>query len=131
MASPEAALIAALRADIGVAALAGERVFLFGAKQGAGYPYITIQRIATGGAGHLDGASNLDWPLMQIDCWSEDALEALSTGEAVRTAIDGVEVTTTDPDIYAVFQDQRGPAPDEESRKFRVSQDYHIYHGRN
>lgn len=130
MASPEAALIAALTANAGVSALAGSRVFVAGARQGADYPYVTVQRIATSGAGHLDGASNLDWPLVQVDCWSPDALVALNLAEAVRTAIDGVNITSTDPDIYAVFQDQRGPAPDEATRNFRVGQDYHLFHSR-
>lgn len=131
MASPEAALIAALKANAGVAALVGTRVFIAGGRQGTDYPYVTIQRIATAGAAHLDGPSNLDWPLFQVDCWSTEALAALNVSLAVRSAIDGVAITATDPDIYAVFQDQRGPAPDEETRNFRVSQDYHVFHERN
>lgn len=131
MASPEAALITALKANVPVAAVVGTKVFIMGARQGAEYPYVTVQRIATAGAGHLDGASNLDWPLVQVDCWSPDGLVALNLGNAVRAAIDSVAITSTTPNIYAVFQDQRGPAPDEETRNFRVSQDYHIFHERN
>jgi hypothetical protein len=130
MASPEAALVAALKANAGVISAAGGRVFIAGGRQGSAYPYVTIQRITTAGAAHLDGPSNLDWPLFQIDSWGEDALSALNTSEAIRTAIDGVSITSTAPNFYAVFQDQRGPAPDEETRTFRVSQDFHIYHER-
>lgn len=130
MASPEAALVAALKADAGVTSAVAGRVFIAGGRQGSAYPYVTIQRIATAGAAHLDGPSNLDWPLFQIDCWGEDALSALNASEAVRAAIDGVSITSTTPNFYAVFQDQRGPSPDEETRKFRVSQDYHLFHSR-
>lgn len=127
MASPEAAVIAALKS----ASVASGRVFIHGGRQGSEYPYVTVQRITTAGAAYLDGASNLDWPLIQIDCWSPVALTALTIAEAVRAAIDGVDITTTDPAFHAVFQDQRGAAPDDETRNFRVSQDYHVYHERN
>jgi hypothetical protein len=103
MASPEAALIAALKADTGVAALVGTRVFIAGGRQGEVYPYVTVQRIATVGAAHLDGPSNLDWPLLQVDSWASDALVALNTAEAVRTAIDGVNVTSTTPNLTPCF----------------------------
>lgn len=130
MASLEAALIAALQANAGVSALVGSRVFIAGGRQGETYPYVTVQRIATAGAAHLDGPSNLDWPLMQIDCWADTALAALNAAEAVRAAIDGVNVTSGDPDFYSVFQDQRGPAPDEATQVWRVGQDYHCFHAR-
>jgi hypothetical protein len=113
-----------------VAALAGTRVFIAGGRQGEDYPYVTVQRIATTGAAHLDGPSNLDWPLMQVDCWATDALASLNTAEAVRTAIDGVSITSTTPNFYAVFQDQRGPAPDETTQNWRVGQDFHLFHSR-
>lgn len=131
MASPEAAVIAALKANAGVAALAADRIILWGAKQGLSYPYVTVQRVATQGAGHIAGPSTLDWPLMQIDVWGSEALSALNTAEAVRTAIDCTAVTAGGLTFTAVFQDQRGPAPDEESRNFRVSQDYHVFHQRS
>lgn len=131
MASPEAAIIAALKANAGVSALAGDRIILWGAKQGLTYPYVTVQRATTQGAGHLAGPSSLDWPLLQIDVWGSEALSALATAEAIRTAIDSLTVTAAGLTITAVFQDQRGPAPDEETRNFRVSQDYHVFHQRS
>jgi len=130
MASPEAALIAALTANAGVSALAGGRVFIAGARQGATYPYVTIQRIVTAGAVHLDGPADLEWPLFQIDCWATKAADALALGEAIR-AIDAVEITAGGLTFTATLQDQRGPAPDEETRNFRVSQDYRFWHERN
>ena len=127
MASPEAALIAALQAAAPVAALAGTRVFLAGTRQGADYPYLTVQRISTEGAAHLDGPANLEWPRFQIDAWAVKATEALALGDASRAAIDHVAGLP----FYATFQDQRGPAPDEETRNFRVSTDYLVWQERN
>ncbi len=129
MASLEAALIAALKADAGVLALAESRVFVAGARQGEEYPYVTVQRISTQTAEHLNGPSDLDWPRIQIDCWDGKALTALNLGEAIRAAIDNIE-KAGDPIFTATFQDQRGPAPDEETRNFRVSQDYFVFHAR-
>lgn len=130
MASLEAALIAALKADAEVAALAGGRVFVAGGQQSAEYPYVTIQRISTQGAGHLDGPSNLDWPRIQIDVWSPKGLDSLNVAEAIRAAIDGKAQTSLGVEFDASFQDQRGPAPDEESKNFRVSTDYLVFHER-
>ena len=124
-------MIAALTANAGVSALVVSRVFIAGGRQGSEYPYVTLQRISTQGAGHLDGPSNLDWPRVQIDVWSPKGLDALNVAEAIRTAIDSVTVTALGLAFSATFQDQRGPAPDEETRNFRVSQDYLIFHARS
>lgn len=128
--SAESALIAALQANAGVAALVSTRVFIAGGRQGADYPYVTIQRISTEGAAYLDGPSTLEWPRFQIDCWSPVGLTALAVSEAIRVAIDGVSNSGAGLSFVATFQDQRGPAPDEETRNFRVSQDYFLYYGR-
>ncbi|WP_257556417.1 DUF3168 domain-containing protein [Sphingobium sp. CFD-2] len=130
MASAETALAAALSADAGFAAQADGRIFPAGGRQGVTYPYATYQRISTTGAKFLDGASNLDWPRFQIDSWGRTALEAIALAEAIRAAIDNVTIAG-DPRITATFQDQSGPAPDEETRNFRVSQDYLIFHERS
>lgn len=130
MASPEAALVAALIADAGVLALVARRVFIAGGREGEVYPYVTIERISTQGAAHLDGPSDLDWPRFQIDAWGTEALSVLNIAEAVRVSIDGKNSTAAGLTFFASFQDQRGPAPDEETRNFRVSQDYLIFHER-
>lgn len=130
MASLEAALISALKADAGVTALTGDRISIAGGRQGSEYPYVTLQRITTAGAGHLDGASNLDWPRVQIDVWSPQGLASLNVAEAIRSAIDNVPQTALGLTFDASFQDQRGPAPDEETRNFRVSQDYLVFYAR-
>lgn len=129
MASIEAALVAALMADAGVVALAAGRVAIAGGTQGTAYPYVTVQRISTPGTPTLIAASTLDYPRFQVDCWGADALSALNLGEAVRSALDHVTIAG-DPEFTATFQDQSGPAPDEETRKFRVSQDYFLWHER-
>lgn len=129
MASVEAALIAALKASSGVGGVVGARVFIVGGRQGAEYPYVTIQRISTAGARRLDGANTLEWPRFQVSSWGATALDALNTAEAVRLAIDNITVAG-DPTITATFQNQDGPEPDPETRNFRVLQDYFVFHSR-
>lgn len=129
MASLEAALIAALTGNAGVSALVGARVFPTGGQQSAIYPYVTIQRVSTAGATYLNGPNTLEWPRFQIDTWGTKALDALTVAEAVRAAIDNITVAGS-PTFTATFQDQRGPAPDELTKNFNVSQDYFLYHER-
>ncbi|MFZ5745276.1 MAG: DUF3168 domain-containing protein [Pseudomonadota bacterium] len=131
MAAVEEALVAVLSADAGVTALAAARIFPAGGRQGAAYPYATFQRISTSGAGHLDGPSNLDWPRLQIDCWAETAPAAMALAEAVNSALDGQALNGAGLDFYATRQDLRGPSADEQTRKFRVSIDYYLWHERN
>lgn len=130
MATPEAALVAALRADPSVAALVGARVFAEGGKQGVPLPYITIQSISWAGEPHLDGPSTLDHPTLQIDCWAEKGLDALTVRNAVRTALDGRETTAAGLTFYADLQDQRGPTLDMETKNFGASLDLKLWHER-
>ncbi len=131
MATIDAALVAALKAAAGVSALVGTRVFTRGTQQSATYPYVTVQRISTQGEPHLTGPSSLDWPRFQIDVWSPVALEALTVAEAIRSAIDGVSTTASGRTFTSTLQDQRGPAPDEETRNFSAGLDFYIWHERN
>ena len=131
MASAESALTAVLLANPAVSGLAGDRVFVAGARQDAGYPYAALQRISTAAAGHLDGPASLEWPRVQIDCWAKTGLAALALAEAVRGAIEAVPAVGDGLSFIATFQDQRGPAPDEATRNFRVSQDYFVWYERN
>lgn len=129
MASPEAALVAALIAEASVSALVGARVFVFGGRQGAAYPYVTLQRISTSGAAFLDGASNLDWPRIQIDSWAESPDSARAVADAIRAFLDQQEHTAGGLTFLASLQDDRSDV-DGDTRKFRVSQDYLIFHER-
>ena len=121
---------AAIKAILDTATVASGGVFIAGGRDATDYPHVTIARIATAGAAHLDGPATLEWPLVQIDCWAQTALAALDTGEAVRASIDGIGAIGAGKAIYASLQDQRGPAPDEDTRTFRVSQDYLVFHER-
>ena len=131
MTSVEETLVAALLADAAVSALVSDRVFVTGGRQGATRPYVTVQRITTKTNASLDASSTLDAALTQIDSWADTALAARGLAEAVRAAIDCRDIETQDPWFNAVLQDDRGPTTDEETRAFRVSQDYDLWHSRS
>lgn len=100
----EGALRAYLRADAGVAAIVGARVF-FGVPRGATeatFPLITVQRV---GGGADTSEAPLDIALVQIDCWG--VLDASGNGDkagatallnTVRSACSHV----TDPTIRGI-----------------------------
>lgn len=132
MASIEAALVAVLKDDTDVAAIAGGRVFIKGGRQGVVYPYATIQRIATTAVTDLDGASSLDAVLVQIEAWDDrEALQALNLADAIRAALQTGEVTGAGLTFSATLRDQRGPSADEQTRNFCVQLDFSLWHGRN
>jgi hypothetical protein len=128
MASAEAALIAALTGNAGVAALAGTRVFIKGGRQGTAYPYVSIQRISTPSAVDLDGANTLEWPRMQVEAWATSGLEAIDLADAIQTALQVGEITAAGLTFSATFQDRRGPSADEQTRNFSVQLDFSIWH---
>lgn len=131
MATPEAALIAALTAEPSVSAIVGARVFIKGGRQGAAYPYVAVQRIGTEGNPHLDGPSELDAASFQIEAWAKTPLEALTLAEAIRTFLEMREREGAGLSFTATFQNQSGPTLDEETRNFGVTQDFNVWHLRS
>jgi len=133
MATIEAAIVAAVTGDAGMAVLIGDRLIPDGAAQEMAYPYVTYQRITTQSATHLDGDGNLDWPRFQFDCWAKTAIEALTIAEALRTFLcpkPAADRTGAGLFFSATFQDQRGPTRDEETRNFGCSSDFFIWYER-
>lgn len=89
-----------LRADAGVAAIVGQRVF-FGVPRGATeatYPLVVVQRV---GGGQDASEAPLDVALVQVDCWGSIAngngLKAACTAlvNSVRAALEAVGTDQT------------------------------------
>lgn len=60
----------------------------------AAYPVLTFQRISTKRLYDIDGASGIVTVRMQVDCWSDNGLEAVQLAEAVRLTLDGYKGPT-------------------------------------
>ena len=121
------ALVAAIVADSAFASLAGNRFFVKGGRQGSAYPYAVYDVIATENPVHLDGTSTLDAPYVQIECYGETASSARAVRNAIRAVLDQPSVTALATTFSATFQNQRGPAPDEETRKHRADLDCKLW----
>lgn len=128
MATPEAALAAALLGEATVSALVDD-VFPVGGRQGPAGTYATFQRIDTNSSDHLDGPGTLDWPRLQLNIWADKALDARNAAEAIRTFLNKQERTAAGLTFTASLQADFGDF-DEATRKHRVVQDYLIFHTR-
>lgn len=101
-----------------VTAIASTRIYPLVAPQDADAPYITYQRIATPREYSHQGYSNLENPLLQIDCWSSDYATGKTLSEAVISAMRG---STT----FHVSEDR--PRESYEDDMFRFSIDFDIW----
>lgn len=79
----EAAMKAFLKADAGVAALVGTRVFFGSPKQGATLPCIVLTRI---GGGDDGSEAAIDQAVLNFSCWGRSKEEAFDVANAVRKA---------------------------------------------
>ena len=94
----EEALIARLRADAGVAAIADMRVFPGARPQNSALPAIVVNRISGGPLYADDGEVGLEQGRIQVDCWAETYTGAKLLARAVTaslSAFDGTVGATT------------------------------------
>jgi len=103
----EGALRAHLRADAGVAALVGARVFFAipSDARAASYPLVTVSRIGGGQSPTSDAP--LDLALVSIDVWGAERDKAAATAvvNAVRSTLEEINGRTTltaDVDAFGV-----------------------------
>ena len=87
-------LVTYLKADAGVSAEVGTRIFPSHAPTSATFPYITIERIASPSIHHMGAASGIVKDLFQFDVWSGKSKEVFATTEALRKALDGFQRST-------------------------------------
>jgi hypothetical protein len=82
-----------LRADTGVSALVGNRVF-FGIPDRVAFPLVTVTRVA---GGQDAGEAPIDRPIMQLDCWGipGNGASAEDTANAVKSALEAIKGRTS------------------------------------
>ena len=79
----------ALAANGTIAGLVSTRIFPDVADGSAAAPYIVYQTISTGGETTHDRVRNLEFPLIQFNCWATSKAGAISLASAVNTVLDG------------------------------------------
>ena len=103
-------LVAHLKADAGVAALVGTRVYCPRLPQGADLPAIGLFTRGGLSTPYIPGYLN---PSVQIDCWAHDHIEARSIYRAVYDALQGIQnvtvtIGTTDYFILSAEEEVQG-----------------------
>lgn len=117
--SLETKLYTLLSGDAGVSALVSNRIYPLAAPQQADLPFVVYTRISSGREYTLSGATGLENPRMQVDCYAETYSSAKAISEAVVTA---VRAATT---FRTSWDDPRESF--EEDETFRVSIDFSIW----
>lgn len=84
----EAALVALLKADEGVADIVGARVYPAPAPESATLPNATWQQITDTPTRVAEGVLNYRQTRFQINVWATSALEVIDGAAAMRAAID-------------------------------------------
>lgn len=130
--SLEADLRAFLLADAGVAALVGDRISPAPGPQDQAYPFVTFTLISDQGVQSLSGPSGLDYPVYQIDAWSDSTerggsqAEAIAVAKAVTAALDGYIGLWPSGSVATLKLDARD-LRDPESKAFARSTDFRIW----
>lgn len=131
------ALRAYLLADSGIAALVGDRIYHIKMPQGVTQPSIVFNRISGQGDHHMQGASGLNRPRIQIDCWAKSSADAaVALANLVKERIDGfkgsVGYGSNSPQdsvtVQGVFFESERDDYDSDSEFYRVSHDYLIWY---
>jgi hypothetical protein len=82
------AMVARLKADPDVAAIAGQRVYPAPAPEGAALPNITWQQVGDGNHRVAAGVLNVRSTRLQLNVWGDDRLGTMTLEGAVRVSLD-------------------------------------------
>jgi hypothetical protein len=107
-----------LSGDAAVAAIVSSRIYPDEAPQGIADPYLTYQRIASGRDYTLGGYSNLENPIIQVDCWAAD-------NETRNTLRDAVIAAMRASGTFQIGDDN--PRHSKEDGMFRASVDFSVW----
>lgn len=99
-------LLALMRADAGIAAAVGTRVYWGVRPQGAELPAIVMHLIRAPKGYSLGGRSGVPEDRIQIDCLASGTFKrAKAVGDAVSELLDGYSGTVGDTQFQGIFQD--------------------------
>lgn len=125
--SLETELVTRLENDAGVGAVAGDRIHPLNLPQNATLPALTYQRISGPRLRHLGGSSSFGTARIQINCWAATYLGSQLLAAAVRASLNGFIGNLTTLKVSIGLENEFDDY-DEESREWRIVQDYVIQH---
>lgn len=117
-------------------AVGGDRIFPVVLKQGEKRASIVYSRISGLGDHHMQGASGLARPRIQIDCWAPKADDAVSLANLVKERIDGFRGSMLWGDnspaeaivVQGIFFESEREDYDDAAKLYRVSRDYFVWY---
>jgi hypothetical protein len=116
--------------DPAIAAVVDNRVFVSIIPQGETRASIVVSLISGRGDHHMEGASGLARPRLQIDAWAPDADVATALGNAVRDRIDGFSGVMGEGDaavaVQGVFLADERDGYDDTTKLHRLGRDYFV-----
>jgi hypothetical protein len=130
MAELEQALFTRLSTHAGLSALVSTRVYPLVAPQNPTLPYVTYQRVASSRVSAMGTDPGVAEALMQIDCWGETYLSALSVATKARLALERWRDGASDPEVLDAFieRDQDVFEDEAEPPLYRRSMDVRVWH---
>lgn len=129
------ALRAFVLADAGISDIVGgERIYPLVLPQGVRAPSLVYSRVSGLGDHHMQGASGLARPRLQLDAWAASADDAARLADLVKGRLDGYRGPMTVPGspaetvhVRGVFFESEREDYDGTAEMFRVSRDYLIW----
>jgi hypothetical protein len=82
-------LYSALIGESTISAIVGTAIFPDIADGTVAPPYIIYQTISTGGETSHDGVRNVEFPLIQLSCWTTGRATVIALASAVNAFLDG------------------------------------------
>ncbi len=122
------AIYGRLQAVSGVTNLVGARVYPVVLPQDPTYPAIRYQQIAGARAQAMGSNTGLVNTTVQIDSYSDSYEEARQVAEEVRAALQRFQGTVAGVAIESVFVDGPLDVFEDQIKKFRVQQDFTVWH---
>jgi hypothetical protein len=132
--SVKKALVAMLRADAGLVAAVGNRIYPEAIPQHeTKRPALTYTVIDRPRVRHLGGYAGLAHPRVQVDTWATSAADADTVAGLLRTALRPQRLTVAGVGIQGIWLDgeqdfYEPPLSSEAVGIYRVSQDFIIWH---
>jgi hypothetical protein len=82
-------IMTALAAASTITSIVGTRIFADVADGSAAAPYLTFQTITTGGETTHDGVREIEFPMIQFNCWAKGKADAIALASALNALMDG------------------------------------------
>lgn len=129
----EKAIRSLLQQAVNAAGYSANRTFPMLAPAETEYPFFVYQKISGARDHHLEGASGLAFPRIQIDAYATTYAAAKALFDQARRVLDGFRGTVAGVEIKSCLLDTERDLPAEErspadSAIFRVSGDFLLIH---